>query len=319
MGQLVELRTGERCIEVLRAGRIRGDEREVDVSAHHAGKLDLGFFGSLLQALHGHFIAAQINAGFLLEGIRDPVYDLVIEIVAAESGIARRGKDFENAVAYFEYGNIEGAAAEVVNHDLLVEVFIQTVCERGCRRFVDNTQNIQPRDLAGILCRLTLCIREVCRNGDDRLGYGGPEVGFRIGFQLLKYHCADRLRGVALSVHVHLIIGAHFALDGYYRSVRIGDSLSFCDGADHYFAVFGKCHDGRCGSVALRIGDDCGLAAFVDRHTRVCSTEVNAYDFCHNNSTCLYIKIFLFFALLCRAIQFTTFTIAWRITFSPSL
>jgi hypothetical protein len=58
----------------------------------------------------------------------------VVDIISAEMGVAVGGDDFENAVVQLENRNIEGAAAEIVNDDDAVFLFIEAVGERGSRR-----------------------------------------------------------------------------------------------------------------------------------------------------------------------------------------
>ncbi len=130
-GQLVELGAGQRDVQMLRAGGVRRDERQVDGRAGHAGQLDLGLFGGLLQALRGHFVLAQVDAVFLLELIGQPVDDALVEVVAAQMGVAGSGKHFGHAVAHLDDGHVERAAAQVVDHDLLVVFFIHAVGQRA--------------------------------------------------------------------------------------------------------------------------------------------------------------------------------------------
>ena len=66
------------------------------------------------------------------------------------------GQNLQNAVADIQDGYIERTAAEVVNHDLLLGFLIHAVSQRSSGRLVDDTQNFQTCDLAGVLGSLTL-------------------------------------------------------------------------------------------------------------------------------------------------------------------
>ena len=79
MGQLVELRAGQRHVEMLRAVRVGGDIRQVDVGARHAGQIALRFFGGLAQTLHGDLIAGEVNALGLLELLNEVIGHALIK------------------------------------------------------------------------------------------------------------------------------------------------------------------------------------------------------------------------------------------------
>ena len=104
---------------MLGAGGVGGDEGQVDVGIHGAGQLDLGLFGGFLQALIGHAVLLQVDAGLLLEGLGHVVDDAVVEVVAAQAGIAVGGQHFKHAVADLQQAYVEGAAAQVVHQDLV--------------------------------------------------------------------------------------------------------------------------------------------------------------------------------------------------------
>ncbi len=55
-----------------------------------------------------------------LEGFYEVVHNALIEVVAAQTVVTCGCKNFDYAVADFEDGDIERAAAEVVDKDLLV-------------------------------------------------------------------------------------------------------------------------------------------------------------------------------------------------------
>ena len=73
----------------------------------------------------------------------------VVPVVAAQVRVAVGGLHFKHAVADFQHGNIERAAAQVVHGDLLVLLLVETVGERGGGRLVDDAQDFQ----AGDACR----------------------------------------------------------------------------------------------------------------------------------------------------------------------
>ena len=279
---------------MLGAGCIGGDERQVDLAAHCAGQLDLCLLGSFLQALSGHLVLAQVDAVLGLEGIRHPVDDALVEVVAAQMGVAVGGQNFGNAVAHLDDGDIEGAAAEVVDHDLLVVFLIDAVCQRSGSGLVDDTLDVQARDGAGVLGSLTLAVVEIGGNGDDGLGDGLAQISFGVSLQLLQDHGADLLGSVLLAVQGHLMVGAHLTLDGRNSVFRVGDGLTLCDLTDQTVAGLGEANNGRGGAGTLRVCDDDGLAALHDSHTAIGRAKVDTNDLTHNKSSsqfrtyCLY-------------------------------
>ena len=289
-GQLVELGPGQGQVQVLGAGGVGGDIGQVDVGGGHAGQLDLGLLGGLLQALHGHLVARQVDAGVLLELGGHPVHDALVEVVAAQAVVAGGGQHLDHAVAHLQHGHVEGAAAQVVDHDLLVGLLIHAVGQRRGGGLVDDALDVQTGDLAGVLGGLTLGVGEVGGHGDDRLGHALAQIGLGVGLQLLQDHGGDLLRGVLLAVDGHLVVGAHLTLDGCDGAVGVGDGLALGHLAHHALAVLGERDHGRSGAVALCVGDDDGLAALHDRDAGICSTQVDTNDLGHNDFLLKYMK-----------------------------
>ena len=212
-------------------------------------------------------------------------------------GVAVGGLHFEDAVADFENRNIEGAAAEVVDRNGFVTLLVQAVGKRRRRRLVDDPEHFQTGDLAGVLGRLTLTVVEVGRDGDDRLGDGFAEVGFRIGLQFLKDHRGNLRRrvGVVADADVGVTVGrlddlvrnqlllaldfgifaAHQPFDRKDGVFRIGHRLPFRSLADQTLAALGEGDDGRRGAVPFRVGDNFVLAVIHDSHAAVGSAEVD--------------------------------------------
>ena len=267
-----------------RSFRRCGNERQVDRSAGHAGQLDLCLLRRVTQSLQNHLILAQVDAVLVLEAIRHPVDDSLVEVVAAEVGIAVGGKHLEHAVRDLQEGHIECAAAEVKDHDLLVCFLIHAVGKRRRRRLVDDSQHFQTRDFARVLGCLTLCVREIRRDGDNRLADRRAEICFRIRLQLLQNHCRNFLRRIGLAVDFLLIGCAHLPLDRDDRAVGVGDCLSLCNLTHHSLARLGECHDGRRCARAFGVRNHDRLRAFVNRHARVCCSQVNTDNLSHNKS-----------------------------------
>jgi hypothetical protein len=91
-------------------------------------QLDLGLFGGFLQALQGQHVLGQVDALFLLELADDVVDDALVEVFAAQEGVAVGRQHFELLFAVdvgdFDDGDVEGAAAQVIHGDLAVALVV---------------------------------------------------------------------------------------------------------------------------------------------------------------------------------------------------
>ncbi len=194
------------------------------------------------------------------------------------------GLHLDDAVADLQEGHVEGAATEVEDEDRLV-VLVEPVRQRGGGRLVDDAQDVQARDLAGLLGRLTLGVVEVRRDGDHRVGDLLAQVRLGVALQLLQDEGAHLLRVEALAVQVDLPVSAHVALDGADGPVDVGHCLALGDLADQHLAVLREGDDGRRGPGALCVGDDGGLAAFENADDGVSRAQVDADRTCHFDSS----------------------------------
>ncbi len=239
----------------------------------------------------------------------EPIDDALIEVVAAEMRVAVRAQHFEAIVADREDRDIEGAAAEVVHRDFLVLFAVEAIRQRGRRRFVDDAQDFESGDLAGVFGGLALRVVEVRRHGDDGLGDGRAQIGFGGLFHLTQNHRRHLGRTMFLALHLDLaiagrrcghfvrhqfffradfrVLAAHEAFDREDRVLRIGDGLTLGRRADKALAVTRECDHRRRGPVAFRVGDDGRFAAFHDSHARIGRAQVNADDFTHCCTTSL--------------------------------
>ena len=198
--QVLQLGPRERDHEVLGAGGVGGDVGQVDLGRRGRRQLDLGLLGGLLEALQGLLVLGEVDALVLLELGQQPVDDPLVEVVAAQVGVAVGGLDLEDALAQLQDGDVEGAAAQVVDRDLLVALLVQAVGQGGGGGLVDDPLDVEAGDAAGVLGRLALGVVEVGRDGDDRLGDLLAQVRLGVRLELLQDHRADLGRRVGLAV-----------------------------------------------------------------------------------------------------------------------
>ena len=161
----------DRALQVERlVAAARDDEGEVHLRLAHARQLALGLLGGVLQALQRHPVLAEVDAVLLLEALDEPVDDPRVDVLAAEERVAGGRDDLEDAArADLEDRDVERAAAEVVDGDRLLDVLAEPVGQRGRRRLVDDADDVEPGNLAGVLGGLPLVVVEVRRDGDDGL------------------------------------------------------------------------------------------------------------------------------------------------------
>src|SRR6266436_4381755 len=119
----------------------------------------------------------------------------IVNVVAAKMSVAVGGKNLENiAVArrdQFDDGNVEGAAAEIVNSDFAPLLFVQAVSERRSSGLIDEAKNFNAGDFARILGGLALSIIEISRDGDDSAVDRFAEMGFGPVFQFAENERGD--------------------------------------------------------------------------------------------------------------------------------
>ena len=281
VGQLVELGPGQGHIQMLGAGGVGGDIGQIDVGGGHAGELHLGLLGGLAQALHGHLVVGEVDALGLAELIHQVLGDAGVEVIAAQAVVAGGCQNFDDAVADLQHGDVEGAAAQVVDHDLLVALLVQTVGQSGRGGLVDDALDIKAGDLAGVLGGLTLSVGEVSGDGDDRLGDGLAQIGLGVRLQLLQHHGGDLLGGIGLVVDGDFVVGAHLALDGGDGAVGVGDGLALGDLANHTLAGLGEGHHGRGGAGAFGVGNNGSLAAFHHGDAAIGGSQIDTDNLTH--------------------------------------
>src|SRR5690606_39002735 len=128
---------------VLRTRRIGRDVRQIDYGLLARRQLDLGFFGSLFQALYRQRIALEVDTAVFLELIRQVIDEDHVEIFTTHEGVAV-GRQLIELLLAVDIGdlddrNIEGAAAAVIHSDDTIAVFlVDPVGQRSSGRLIDD-------------------------------------------------------------------------------------------------------------------------------------------------------------------------------------
>src|SRR5690606_37989543 len=277
-------------VQVLGTGSIGRDVRQVDFGLLAGRQLDLGLFSGFFQALQGQDVLGQVHALLFLEFTDDVVDDALVEVFTTQEGVAVGRQDFELLFAIdvgnFDDGHVERATAQVIHRDLAIALFglVQAECQRGSGGLVDDALDIQTRDAAGVLGRLTLAVVEVGRYRDDGFGDFFAQVVLG-GFLHFAQHVGRHLRrrhflalsldpGVAViglddavghQVDVFLDglfveLAADQALDGVKRVGGVGHCLTLGGCADQGLAIVHVGNDGGGGAAAFGVFDDLDLA-----------------------------------------------------------
>ena len=275
----LELGARQRLVQEQRVlVRVDRDVRQVDRGRVLARQLDLGLLRGLTQPLHRHLVLGQVDAVAAAELVDEPADDPLVPVVATEVVVAVGRLDLDDALTDLQQRDVEGAATEVEDQDgLLLLALVQAVGQGRGGGLVDDAQDLQARDLAGLLGGLALCVLEVRGDGDDGLGDRLTEVGLRVALELLQHARADLLGGVLLAVDVRRgPTGADVALDRTQRPVDVGHRLVLGGLTDQHLAVARERHDRGCGPRTLRVRDDRRLAALEDGDDGVGGPEVDA-------------------------------------------
>ena len=182
-------------------------------------------------------------------------------------------------------------------------LLVEPVGERRGGRLVDDADDVEAGDLAGVLRRLALGVVEVRRDGDDRVRDRLAEIGLGVGLQLLQDHRRDLRRRVLLALgldanvavralddlvrdDLHLLgdlveLAAHEPLDREDRVLRVRHLLALGRRADEPLTVLRERDDGRRRAAALGVRDDGRLSALEHGHAGVGRAEVDSDRLCH--------------------------------------
>ena len=109
--------------------------------------------------------------GLLLELGLEVFQKSVVEIFTAQMCVTSGRLNGENSSTDVEEGDIESSSTEIENEDVLLGLLlsVETVCNSGCCGFVDDTENVETSDSAGVFCCESLRVVEVSRYTDAGL------------------------------------------------------------------------------------------------------------------------------------------------------
>jgi len=148
-------------------------------------------------------------------------------------------------------GHVERSTAQVIHHHRTFGLsqigpaqfaFHPGVCQSGCRRFVDDVDDIQARDSTCVLSRLTSNVVEVIRNGDDSVR-NRTDLSLSVLLELLHDERGDKFRRQLLTlVDNEVILVTHFAFDGFDHMRRVFHRNSLEGWPNHDLAIFAKQH-----------------------------------------------------------------------------
>ena len=281
LGEVLELRARQRLGQ--RHGAVLGQREvgQVEARARRRRELLLRLLGGLLETLQGDLVARDVDAGLVLELLDQVLDDTLVPVVAAEAvvtgGRAHLDRREVVVLAHFEQRDVERSATEVEDEDELVLLaLVEAVRQSSGRGLVDDAEDVEARDLAGLFGGLALGVVEVGGDGDDGIRHRVAEVLLGVALELLEDARRDLLRRPLLAVDAERPVGAHVALDRRDGAVDVGDGLALGGLADEHLAVLGERDDRRGRAEALGVRDDLGLAALEDADDRVGRTEVDS-------------------------------------------
>ncbi len=100
---------------------------KIDIGGGGGGELNFGLLGSLADTLHGGQIPGQIHPLRPTEFLQQIGGNRSIKIVAAQVVVTGSCENLYDTLSNFDDGDIEGAAAQIIDHNLLRSSMIQAI------------------------------------------------------------------------------------------------------------------------------------------------------------------------------------------------
>jgi hypothetical protein len=126
---------------------------------------DLDILGEAPEASHGERLAPQVDPVVPLDLVEEAAQDELIEVVASELAVAGGGSDLAHAAEDFHDRDVERAAAEVVDEEILQLIALPAVVDQRCAGWlVEQPRHANARQLSGAQGRFALRVVEVGRH-----------------------------------------------------------------------------------------------------------------------------------------------------------
>ena len=300
-GQLLKGRPRKRGLKT-ESGR---QERQGEHRFLRLGKLDFGGLRDLPHAGQQRRVRRHVRSARPADLRGQFGHQPAIEIVPAQPRVAVRGQDLEHPLVQLQQGQVEGAAAQVVNrHARVILQLIQTVGERRGRGFVQNPFDAESGEFPGQLRGLALGVVEIRRHRDDRPRDRFAERSLRIVPEFaqdlrrkllrrplppVQRHChrpgsvgPDRVAHRGLLRRHFPPAPAHEAFDGINRRGGFQHAQPLRRPAHHQRPARPRhMHHGRGQPAAIGIRDDVRNARVHGGDQRVGRAQVDAHYFTH--------------------------------------
>ena len=242
-------------------------------------QLLLCLLSCFLQAASCNLIFRNIYTVLVLNFGYDPVDNSLIPIVTTELVITIGCLNLNGYKAIliiltnFKQGHIEGTTTQIEDENTFVFLALfEAVSQSCCGWLVNNTKHVQASDGTSILSCLTLSIVEVCRAGNNCIGYWLAEVCLGIALELHKNLSGNLLWSPFLIVNLHGPVSTHMTLHRRNRAVYVGYCLTLCYLTNNNFAGLAKSNNRWSGAGAFCVYDNGWLTTFQCCNAGVCCT-----------------------------------------------
>ena len=171
-------------------------------------------------------------------------------------------------------GDVQGAAAEVVDQHRLVLLGVEAVGDGGGGRLVDEGQHLEAGGAGAELGGVAGQPLGVGRDGDDGVGERLAQALLGVLLEQAEEHDGDLLGAQVLADQRHALGGAEDALDGADGALLVEVLLGLL--AQRQRAVAAERDDRRGPPLPLVVGHDVRLAELEIGDDRVAGAEVDA-------------------------------------------
>jgi len=136
-----------------------------------------------------------------LELLHEVVDESIVEILSSQVGVTGSRLDLEDTLLNGKERDIESTTTEIEDEYVLLAstLLVESVSDGGSGGFIDDSQNVESGDHTSILGSLSLRIVEIGGDGNDGLGDGSAEIGFRGLLHLNENHGRNLFRRLVRS------------------------------------------------------------------------------------------------------------------------